>query len=198
MSLSKYSLKKLEKMKEDYLNDVFTHLKGQFDTEEPQQGHQARFLDKLHQENLVSQGGTTRKFWKPWMSIAASFALVALVFIGFQNQPVERDLASISPEMQTTQEFFTTAINAELAKLEAEQSPEFQKLIVDALFQIELLEQEYNKLKTDLDISGEDKRVIYAMINNFQNRIDILQNVMNQINELKNNNAFNNENSTTL
>ena len=100
--------------------------------------------------------------------------------------------------MQTTQEFFTTAISAEIEKLEAEQSPEFQKMIIDALFQIELLEQNYNRLKQDLNTSGEDKRVVLAMINNYQNRIDILQNVLNQIDELKNNNEFNNENTSTL
>ncbi|MGV6832308.1 MAG: hypothetical protein ACWA5P_12195 [bacterium] len=184
-------------MEKDYINDVFKNLENEFDIHEPNTGHQARFLEKLNQEKTISGGGT-KGFWRPWMSIAASFALVALVFIGFQNDKVERDLASISPEMQTTQEFFTTAISAEIEKLEAEQSPEFQKMIVDALFQIELLEQDYNKLKQDLDTSGEDKRVVLAMINNFQNRIDILQNVLNQIDELKNNNEFNNENTSTL
>ena len=183
-------------MEKDYLNDVFKNLENEFDMNEQNNGHQVRFLEKLNQEKTFS--GSTKKFWRPWMSIAASFALLTLAFIGFQNNNVERDLASISPEMQTTQEFFTTAISAEIEKLEAEQSPEFQKMIIDALFQIELLEQNYNRLKQDLNTSGEDKRVVLAMINNYQNRIDILQNVLNQIDELKNNNEFNNENTSTL
>ncbi len=184
-------------MEKEYLNNIFENLQGQFDTEEPQVGHQDRFLSRLNQQSLAQEEPRT-SFWKPWMSIAASFLLVAMVFIGFQNNDTKRDLASISPEMETTQTFFTTAINAELAKLEAEQSPEFQDMIVDALFQIELLEQDYQRMRDDLEASGDDKRVIHAMITNFQNRIDILENVMNQINELKNNNEFNNENSTTL
>lgn len=183
-------------MEKDYINDVFKNLKNEFDIHEPNIGHQVRFLEKLNHEKALSV--STKGFWRPWMSIAASFALLTLAFIVFQNDNVERDLASISPEMQTTQEFFTTAISAEIEKLEAEQSPEFQKMIIDALFQIELLEQNYNRLKQDLDTSGEDKRVVLAMINNYQNRIDILQNVLNQIDELKNNNEFNNENTSTL
>ena len=70
--------------------------------------------------------------------------------------------------------------------------------MVDALFQIELLEQNYIKLKQDLTASGNDKRVINAMISNFQDRINILNNVLNQIEELKSTKIEQNENSTTL
>ena len=77
--------------------------------------------------------------------------------------------------MAKTQNFFTNAISVEIEKLNNELTPEFQDLVVDALFQIELLDQNYNKLKQDLTDSGNDKRVINAMISNFQDRIDILE-----------------------
>ncbi|PTM09948.1 MAG: hypothetical protein DA407_04765, partial [Bacteroidetes bacterium] len=79
-----------------------------------------------------------------------------------------------------------------------ELTPEFQDLVVDALFQIELLDQNYNRLKEDLTVSGNDTRVINAMISNFQDRIDILNNVLNQIDELKTEKNIENENSSTL
>ena len=120
------------------------------------------------------------------------------MFLSIQATGNARELASVSPEMATTQDFFTNAIATELEKLKKEQSPEFQKLIVDALFQIELLEQNYEKLKLDLNESGDDKRVIHAMINNFQTRIDILETVLNQIEEQKQLNNITNENSSTL
>ena len=82
--------------------------------------------------------------------------------------------------------------------MNAELTPEFQDLVVDALFQIELMEQNYIKLKKDLTTSGNDKRVISAMISNFQDRIDILNNVLNQIEELKTEKTIDNENSSTL
>jgi len=52
-----------------------------------------------------------------------------------------------------------------------------------------VLENDYNKLKSDLVKSGQDHRVIYAMISNFQKRIDLLNKVLekvNNINTLKN------------
>ena len=53
-------------------------------------------------------------------------------------------------------------------------------------------------LKEDLTISGDDSRVIYAMISNFQSRIEVLQNVLQKIEEIKQLKQITNENATTL
>ena len=107
-------------------------------------------------------------------------------------------MASVSPEMQKTQDFFTLSINEELKKLNAEKSPETDALIKDALKQLAGLESEYEKLKTDLLESGKDQRVVYAMIANFQSRIDILNTVLEQIESLKELKNNSHENSITL
>ena len=117
--------------------------------------------------------------------IAASIVLLVTVFVGINKQEDVLDLASVSPEMAETQDFFTTSIDEELRKLQQESSPEVQILIQDALKRIKFLEKDYESLKIDLKNSGEDNRVIYAMISNFQNRIDILQNTLEQINTVK-------------
>ncbi|HBY66763.1 MAG TPA: hypothetical protein DEG69_02680, partial [Flavobacteriaceae bacterium] len=87
-------------------------------------------------------------------------------------------------------------INKELQTLKSFESSETKELVDDALQQIEILEQEYNTLKTDLAESGNDKRVIYAKITNFQNRIDLLENVIKTIEEIKTLKA--NKNETTI
>ncbi|MBT8253125.1 MAG: hypothetical protein HKN00_01550 [Flavobacteriaceae bacterium] len=185
-------------MSMDSLTEFFKDHKGKFDLEEPRSGHEKRFLEKLNQTDQDAGGGsTTSEVWKPFLMIAASLTLIMMLVIGSGNTN-SRDLASISPEMATTQDFFTTTISTELAKLNSEDSPEFQDLVVDALFQIKILEEDYQKLKKDLTSSGDDKRVIHAMIENFQNRIDILQQVSEQIDELKQLKETNNENSFTL
>ncbi len=107
-------------------------------------------------------------------------------------------MASVSPEMAQTQNFFTSAISNELAKLEAEFTPETAIIVEDALKQIEILESKYELLKKDLSESGDDSRVIYAMISNFQNRIDLLQNVIQKIEEIKQLKQNTNENAATL
>lgn len=173
-------------MDKDNLHTLFDNLQNDFDIEVPESGHQQRFLDKLNNQNkavVILQ--PKRNIWKPFIGIAASIALLVSVFIGYQSNNESRDLASVSSEMATTQDFFTSAINDELEKLNNETSPEYQELKVDALFQLEILQQNYLQLRDDLNESGDDKRVIHAMISNFQSRIDLLQNVLEQIDELK-------------
>ena len=187
-------------MKNNNLNTLFKNLEKDFDIETPRLGHQQRFLDKLNnqKENVVLITKPQQSIWKPLIGIAASVAILISLFVGFQQDNNSKDLASVSPEMATTQDFFTNAITSELEKLNSEETPEFQDLIVDALFQIKILEENYELLKIDLNESGDDKRVIYAMIANFQNRIDVLQNVLQHIEDVKQlkNNTY--ENSSTI
>jgi len=187
-------------MSKDNLNIIFKNKVGQFDTEEPAIGHKQRFLDKLNNQNtvVVTEKKSVFKLWRPIIGIAASVVLLITVSVGVFKGNNSIDLASISPEMATTQDFFTNTITTELEKLNSEESPEYQDLIVDTMFQMKILEENYEQLKLDLDISGQDERVIYAMISNFQDRIDLLQNVVEQIDNLKQTKNEQYENSTTL
>ena len=95
------------------------------------------------------------------------------------------ELADISPELSETQDFFVLTINEELKKLNAEKSPVTEDIVHDAMRELSILESNYQQLKKDLKTSGKDQRVIYAMISNFQMRIDILTNVLEQIENVK-------------
>ena len=87
--------------------------------------------------------------------------------------------------MAKTQDFFTKAIEEELYNINEARTPETQELVEDALIQLEALEKDYQELTEDLATSGEDKRVIYAMIANFQSRIDLLNTVLEEIESIK-------------
>ena len=174
-------------MKNRDFDELFEGL--DFDIEEPHTGHRQRFFKKLDQ--LVEQPeerGKVRRLWGPIMGIAASF-LIAFFLLGEVLAPTvsakNSDLASISPEMKQTQEFYTGLIKKELNALDAEKSPETEMIINDALEQMEKLEDNYEELRKDLVNSGKDNRVIHAMIQNFQQRIDLLNNVLTQIENIK-------------
>lgn len=187
-------------MKKDSINDLFENLEGGFDIEMPNIGHEQRFLDKLNQQTqVVEQTPKKTNYWKPFLAVAASLVLCFSVFTIMQPQESElMDLANVSPELEQTQSFFTTAIAEELSALEAERSPETEEMVNDAMKELKILEKEYNALKIDLTESGNDKRVIYAMIANFQNRINVLKTVLKHIEEVKNFKNNQNENTTTI
>ena len=174
-------------MKKDNLNQLFENLKNDFDVESPALGHQERFLAKLKATDSTVIEKRTNLFhlWKPFLAVAATIVLCFGLMTILNQQPKTKDLASVSPEMSKTQDFFTSTIQNELNKLNKERTPETKVLIEDAMKQLKILENNYETLKKDLTESGDDKRVIYAMISNYQNRIDVLQNVVERIDEVK-------------
>uniref|UniRef100_UPI00404B364F hypothetical protein n=2 Tax=Gelidibacter sp. TaxID=2018083 RepID=UPI00404B364F len=186
-------------MKKDNLESLFERIGNEFDVEHPSLGHEHRFLEKLKaQNNQVTESKPKLSFWKPLLAVAATVVICFSVFTVLNQQPKLNDLASVSPELSKTQDFFTTAIAQELASIQNERTPETEALINDALSQLDILEKDYEKLKIDLTKSGNDKRVIYAMISNFQTRIDILQNVLNSIEHIKELKTKTNENKNTI
>lgn len=187
-------------MQKDTIDELFDNLKGKFNVNEPNQDHELRFLDKLKANNVVATDSKKSSGinWKLFLAVAASVVISLSVFMTLQNEPEALDLASVSPELSETQDFFTATIENELKKLNKERSPLTEQIITDALEQIQVLETNYQNLKTDLTESGNDKRVIYAMITNFQNRIDILTTVLEQIEIIKELKINTNENNNTI
>jgi len=183
-------------MSKDNLDQLFEQFKNDFDVEDPRNNHQDRFLEKLNSQSKSNRPKSV--FWKPMLAIAATIVLLLVLTIGNQQNSNVRDLASVSPEMAETQDFFTSSIELELKKITDESSPETQSLIKDALKQMTILENDYESLKKDLKESDDDKRVIYAMISNFQKRIDLLKNTLEQINTIKQLKNITNENKATI
>lgn len=177
-------------MKNDNIEELFRSL--DFDIAEPSEDHEERFKAKLRQRSRKrTRTSGIISLWGPGLAIAASLMVAFLLFQGVYNDSFnsEKGLASVSTEMRNTQDFYSSVISKELYNLQQEKTPETAAVIEDALKQLQILEKDYEKLKTDLSQSGQDKRVISAMITNFQKRIDLLNNVLekvNNINELKN------------
>ncbi len=169
------------------------------DLEEPETGHEERFLIKLKESrNLrnTRSKGFIRPLWSSWLAVAASIVFVILIagsLLSTNLLAKPADLAAISPEMKETQEFYSKAIRVELEKVNASNSPETKIIIEDALVQLERLDEEYKKLRIDLTKSGKDKRVIFAMVSNLQQRIDLLNAVLTQIEEIKELKNYKNE-----
>ena len=86
--------------------------------------------------------------------------------------------------MAHTEDYFKIAIELELERINNNNNPDAQKILKSALSKLAVLENDYNSLKKDLVNSGSDKRVIHAMVQNLQNRMDLLKNVQLQLDEI--------------
>ena len=173
-------------MKKNTIDELFKNLEGSYDLHETPDGHERRFMNKLRAVEAAEEPVVRRLWWKP-LAIAAS--IIVIFGIGFfmnGQSDSTMDLANISPELEQTQSFFDTAINEEIQKLKAFESPETKSMIDDAMSKINALDEEYQNLREDLTISGNDKRVIHAMIANLQSRIDLLEQVVAMAEDLNN------------
>ncbi|GGH02903.1 hypothetical protein GCM10011416_22180 [Polaribacter pacificus] len=150
-----------------------------FDIEEPPFGHMERFEKRLKEPRK-------KKYNFKWLSLAASLLLLVGIWTGTNLSSSSLALADVSPQMQEAESFFVATIKQEIKEIEKFRNPSTERIINDALNQLKTLEKQYKKLVTDLNKTNNDKRIIYAMIRNYQSRIEVLQDVLKQIDEIKN------------
>ncbi len=162
---------------EDKLNTFFKD--NDFDVDVPRFGHLDRFEKRLNPQEKK------RTFSYKWMSVAASIVLLVGIWMGSNLTDNTLILADVSPEMKETETFFVRTIQQELKEIEKFRNPTTERVIEDALNQLEKLEDKYKDLVKSLNKSFNDRRVVFAMISNYQSRIEILQDVLLQIDELK-------------
>ena len=147
-------------MNKTTIEELFKSLANDFDIHTPEISHEARFIKKLknQEQRVIKNEIRTTHNWKPFIGIAASILLLITVALGIQQNTETGDLASISPKMAKTQDFFTTTLDEKLNKLKAESVPEVQNLVKDALNQIT------NFGKPMVDTSGIEVNTIISPV----------------------------------
>ena len=174
-------------MSKENLETLFERLHDHFDFSEPQNGHQERFLEKLNLNNRVALLPRKQSWWKP-LSIAASIALVCVLGIQlFNGQPtIKEQVVEIAPEASETEFYFASLIEEQVQTLKDLKSPETAKLVDDTLAKLKELETDYKTLEKELIDGGNSKMILNAMITNFQIRIDLLEEVLANVDSIKN------------
>jgi hypothetical protein len=165
------------------MEDFFKENREKFDFSEPKIGHFERFQAKLEGKGPKKKERKGPSWYM--LAVAASLLLFFGYWMGNSNVPKGIELADVSPKMEETQNFYVSTIQNEITEIKSKRTTSNQKIIDDAFKQLEILEADYRKLTFELKESNADKRVIYAMITNFQNRLFVLQNLMEQLEEFE-------------
>lgn len=186
-------------MKErDEIEKLLQNKNTELDVFTPSASHQLRFLEKLKHQNTIDEPVfKNKRSYQPLLAIAASITLLICLGFSMYNLKIssKETLASVSPEMKNTQDFFTVAIDSYIEEINNKASAENKKMIMDTMQQLEKLEISYNGLEKNLVESSYDKRVISAMISNFQKRAALLENVLKKIDAINNIKTTGNGNS---
>lgn len=156
------------------LDQLFENLENQWDIQELDPHHNNRFSEKLALKKRKKNYGFL-------YAVAASVAVLVGITMFYPKADHPKELKFASKETKQTDSIFTVLIEHQLDQIKAKRSPENEKIINDALQQMKSLDGDYEKIKHELEVNGECKPIIYAMISNLQTRISFLQNVMQQI-----------------
>jgi hypothetical protein len=164
------------KNENEKLDQLFENLENQWDIHEMDNLHTNRFSEKLALKKR-------KKNYSFIYAIAASVVVMIGITMFYTNNEKPKELKFASKETKQTDSIFTVLIEHQLDQIKAKKSPENEKIISDALQQMKSLDSDYEKIKHELEVNGESKPIIYAMISNLQTRISFLQNVLQHIEE---------------
>jgi len=156
-------------------------------------GHEQKFKNQLDEAFGAKPSKSYSMIYK--MAAVAIIAVLSTIFVLNQTQIVSDNstkqvsqtqkisLGDISPELHKIENFYLTSIKLELATLET--STEFDDVVNSYLEELKNINKAYDNLETELNTVGVSEEIINAMIDNLQLRLELLQDLKQKLNHLK-------------
>ena len=178
----------------DNLEKFIMENRQDFDSEVPSLEVWSKIDRQLDKQHRVVKMNRTRRL----LSVAAVAAMVFLAsVIGFKmgvSSSDARSLSDISPEHAEMERFFKDQVREKMAQLASYQQDGFVRADIQELDAI------YEDLKKELDKSParNEDQVVQAMINNYQTKIDNLEQVLDRVKTTGQTNLKTEENEVSL
>jgi hypothetical protein len=179
----------------DKIEEIILNNLKELNDFEPKDGHFERFQAKLNVQQK-KKTITLNVVWK--VAAAVVFILLAVNQANIYFSPNKQNgnsqennagftLASVSPEYKEVEFYYTNAINVELNQwnsmvTEGFISKEEQEMLDGEMAEFEI---RFKNLQTDLKANPNDERVINAMLEYYQAKLDIINMIVSKLNEVK-------------
>lgn len=198
----------------DELKSFFEQNRNLFDTEEPLAGHFERFQQRLEAEHKQRNRFNYRRI----LYVAASVVVAVVVSVEalslllgkgvetIQNEVAELNMNStndfvrqttqnvkskLNPEYRETQKYYITEVDNRLDQIKATSMDEEQK--AELLKELSEMDELFAKLQKELKSSPDNQVLIEAMINHYKMKIEVMNQIINNLNSIKTLNTQNNE-----
>jgi Xaa-Pro aminopeptidase len=174
--------------------------KGFFDDAEPQEGHLERFSYRLS-----ARFGMKKKInIGPYLLRAAAVTLLLTLsslwtwehFIRPDNN--QMSLSEVSPEYREVEQFYVQQVNmieGEILGTDIGTSEEHKAMLQEEL---KNMDASYKDLQKELAANPTDERVINAMIEHYQKKLEVMTYILNQLKEVKNSNQIDSHEKATI
>jgi hypothetical protein len=179
----------------DYIEKIITENLDGLNNMEPPDGHFDRFQQRLKEESKIKS-----LRWNTVLKVAAAVVFVFLAvnqtrlwLTPVNDKPVT--LGSISPEYAEVEFYYTNSIHTGLENLNLLANDGVISKEENEMMQQEFsgFESRYKALQKELKAHPDDERVINAMIEYYQNKLNIITMILNKLQEVKQKNNKNHE-----
>ncbi|MGQ9620191.1 MAG: hypothetical protein ACUVTX_04320 [Bacteroidales bacterium] len=174
------------------IENIIRENRDQFNDREPVDGHFERFEWKL-QRRLHSQ--TLRRSIVPYLLKAAVVTLLVTlsslwIWDNFIRSGKDRmALSEVSPQYREVENYYihqTSIMEDEIKTLYFSDNPEQKKILDKELWSMDSV---YVQLQKDLKANPDDERIINAMIEHYQLKLEVLTYILNQLKAIRNENS---------
>jgi len=163
--------------------------RDRFDLDEPENGHYNRFRKKL------GQNPARRNPFVTALQIAASVAILITGGLVIFQQSRSGDKVAVNTvpeEVRETNDYYARQVNFRYEEISGFRfESEKEKDIL--LHELSEMDTYYQQLLKDLDANPGDERAINALITHYQVKLEVMDQIIEQLNQFKSQNTQKNE-----
>lgn len=165
-----------------HLEDIIRSHRGEFDDLEPSEGHFKRFDQKLRKYNR-------RKRLFTWnLILKAAVVAVLVVLSGLwvydriteQQTPESLALEKVSPEVKEAHLYYSSLMDKKYEQIKQFdfRNEEQKEMLLNELHNMDSI---YVNIKEDLRTNPNDPRVINALIQHYQMKLEVMNQILDQL-----------------
>lgn len=182
------------------IEDLIRSNKDFFEDAEPSDGHMERFSRKLEMRFQVH---APKRSIVPYLLRAAVVTLLVTLsslyawdhFI--RPSSSRMTLGQVSPQYKEVESYYIHQVNlmeGEIVNVDLKNNPE-QKTVL--MKEMKSMDSVYVSLQKELKANPNDERIINAMIEHYQTKLEVMTYIVNQLKSIRNENQNKTENGKT-
>ena len=183
------------------LEDIIRNNRDFFEDAEPSDGHFERFNRKLE---MRFQAITPKRSIVPYLLRAAVVTLLVTLsslwtwdhFIRPGNSRMT--LGDVSPQYKEVENYYIHQVNmveGEIGNIDLKNNPEQKSILLD---EMRSMDSVYVSLQKELKANPGDERIINAMIEHYQTKLEVMTYIVNQLKTIRNENQNTTENEKAI
>ncbi|MBK9389177.1 MAG: hypothetical protein IPN68_02925 [Bacteroidetes bacterium] len=174
------------------IEEVVNNSRNFWDDQEPEEGHFERFSVKLE---LRRQARSVKRSIVPYLLRAAVVTLlVTLSSLWTWDHFIRPDsrrmsLGQVSPQYKEVENYYIHQVNLmqdEIVNTDIQNSPEQKEMLISEL---KSMDSVYVSLQKELKANPNDERIISAMIEHYQTKLEVMTIIVEQLKAIRKDNT---------